>query len=939
MGPALVTWLVTVRFALLGPLEVTLDGRPISLGSIKQRLLLATLLSRPSEAVPTGVLLTALWGEDPPASAAANLRTYARGLRGALGDGSWMPHTRGGYLLRVPPGGTDVERFDEAAFRGRRALAGDDSALACEELARSLAVWRGRVLEGLALPEVLEPWATGLEERRCHAEEDYAQALLAEGDLSQAVLRMRRLVVSHPLRQRAWGHLMLGLYRVGDVGGALEAYRRVRDALARETGLEPGPELVRLHEDILKQRSTAGGGDSPPPPPRPRQLPLITPDFVGREEAIAALDSTLHRTDEQMSGVVITAVSGMAGVGKTTLALHWAHRVADRFPDGQLHVDLRGYDESGVMSASDALQGFVQALGVPQARIPSGTQARAGLFRSLLASRRMLVVLDNARDSAHVRPLLPGAGDSVVVVTSRNRLQGLVTSEGARTLTLDVLSAEESARMLARRLGQRVDAEPGAAADIVALTGRLPLALAVVAARVADHPTFPLHTFAAELRPTGALLDVLEDGDAQRVLSWSYLALSAEAARLFRLLGLHPGPDLTLDAAAALAGAPVHSVRPLLRELTRLHLLTEHLPSRYLFHDLLRTYATALVLSTEPSSGVLQARERFYDHCLHRAHAAAVLVQPQWPAVVPVPPLPSNSGDSARDAEAALGWFAGERQVLLRTVAQAAGCGFETYSWQLAWALTAYLAPLGLWQDQHTVQRTALAAAERSGEEVGEAMACRLLARADARLGDLDTAERLLRRALELYERLGERTGQAQTLHNYVELCYMGGRLAEALEHGREALRLHGLAGNRDGEARTLNAMGWLHAAEGDYPAAIDHCTRALDRQRQAGDRNGQAATLDSLGFAYHHLARYDRAVASYEEAIELFRSSADRYHEAETLVRLGDTLLVVGRSARAEEVWERAAAMFDALWDPEADAVRERLAGLRETREGGRGE
>ncbi|MEU0988408.1 BTAD domain-containing putative transcriptional regulator [Streptomyces sp. NPDC005953] len=927
-----------MRFALLGPLEVTLDGQRIPLGSIKQRLLLATLLSRPSETVPTGVLVAALWGEDPPASVAANLRTYARGLRGALGgDGSWdgMPYTRGGYLLRVPPLATDVERFDEAAFRGRRALAADDPGLACEELSRALAEWRGRVLEGLALPDVLVPWATGLEERRCHAEEDYAQALLAEGDLSQAVRRMRRLVASHPLRQRAWGHLMLGLYRVGDVGGALEAYRTVRDALVRETGLEPGPELAQLHQDILKQRSTTVGSDSPPPPPRPQQLPLITPDFVGREEAIAALDSSLHRTDDQMSGVVITAVSGMAGVGKTTLALHWAHRVADRFPDGQLHVDLRGYDESGVVSASDALQGFVQALGVPQARIPSGTQARAGLFRSLLASRRMLMVLDNARDSAHVRPLLPGAGTSVVIVTSRDRLQGLVTSEGARTLTLDVLSAQESARMLARRLGPRVAAEPDAAADIVALTGRLPLALAVVAARVANHPTFPLHSFAAELRPTGALLDVLEDGDVQRILSWSYLALSEEAARLFRLLGLHPGPDLTLDAAAALAGAPVHSVRPLLRELTRLHLLTEHRPGRYRFHDLLRTYATALVRTTEPASGVLQARERFYDHCLHRAHAAAVLVQPQWPAVVPVPRLPSNSGECARDAEAALEWFAGERQVLLRAVAQAAAYGFETYSWQLAWALTAYLAPLGQWQDQRTVQETALAAAERSGDEVGEAMACRLLARADSRLGALDTAEQLLRRALGLYERLGEWNGQAQTLHNYVELCYMSGRLAQALEHGREALRLYGLSGNRDGEARTLNAMGWLHAAQGDYPAAIDHCTRALERQRQAGDRNGQAATLDSLGFAYHHLASYDRAVTSYEEAIELFRSSADRYHEAETLVRLGDTKLATGRPAEAEEIWERAAAMFDALWDPEADAVRERLAGLRGTAEG----
>ncbi|MFF3900334.1 AfsR/SARP family transcriptional regulator [[Kitasatospora] papulosa] len=483
---------------------------------------------------------------------------------------------------------------------GRRALTLGDPARACEELDRALGLWRGAFLEGLPLSDALDRWAGRLEERRWNAEEDYAEALIAEDRCPEAVLRMRGLVEHRPLRLGAWLHLMLGLFRGGDVAGALEAHRRAREVLVRETGLEPGPELESLHRDILRQRPVPARATPAPVAPRPRQLPLVTAGFVGRDAALAALDSSLGSGSGGPGTAAITAVSGMAGVGKTALVLHWAHGVADRFPDGQLHVNLRGYDEEGPLPAADALRGFIEALGVPQARIPSGTEARTGLFRSLLASRRVLVVLDNARDSAHARPLLPGAGESVVVVTSRERMHGLVTTEGARPLTLDVLTEQESTGLLVRRLGGRIAAEPAAAAEIVAATGRLPLALAVVAARVADHPSFSLQVFAAELRPAGALLNALEDGDARRILSWSALALTDGAARLFRLLGLHPGPDLPLDAAAALAGAPEPAVRPLLRELTRLHLLTEHSPGRYLFHDLLRAYAADLVRTSEP---------------------------------------------------------------------------------------------------------------------------------------------------------------------------------------------------------------------------------------------------------------------------------------------------------------------------------------------------
>ncbi|TXS34615.1 AfsR/SARP family transcriptional regulator [Streptomyces sp. OR43] len=945
-----------MRFALLGSLAVYRGDVSVDLGSVKQRLVLATLLSRPSESVPAAVLDAALWGEDPPPSAAANRRTYVRGLRNALGDG--LLRAPGGYLLRVGPGQRDIDLFDQTAARGRQDLARGDSALACQELNRALELWRGPVLDGLPVPDVLTRWVSRLEERRCHAEEDFAAALLEEDRCGEVVRRMRDLVERHPLRQRAWGHLMLGLHRTGDLSGALEAYRRAREELVQETGLEPGPELARLHEDILRQRGVPTGAASEAPaaplaatpaagatdaeapaaqPPSgspalsPRQLPPVTPDFVGRDAVLAALDSFLTSTPGRPAIATIIAVTGMAGVGKSALVLHWAHRTADRFPDGQLHVNLRGYDEEGVLPATDALHGFIEALGVPQSRIPAGEEARSGLLRSLLAARRVLVVLDNARDSHHVRPLLPGAGHSVVVVTSRERLRGLVTGEGARPVGLDVLTEEESMGLLVRHLGERVVAEPAAAADIVAATGRLPLALAVVAGRVAGHPATPLRAFADELRPARALLDVLDDADARRAMSWSCRALTDDGARLFRLLGLHPGPELTPAAAAAMAGVPERDVRTRLRELTRLHLLTEQTPGRYVFHDLVRAHAAELVCAQEPAEERCAARERLYDHLLHRAHRAAVLVQPQWTAVTPVPRLRYDEEDHARDADAALAWFATELQVLLRSVTQAARHGFGTYCWQLAWAVTAYLAPHGLWQDQRAVQETALAAAERAGDPAGQAMACRLLARANSRLDGLDAAEGQMRRALDLYTALDDPAGQAQTLHNYVELCYMSGRLAEALGHGNEALRLHRLSGNRDGEARTLNAIGWLHAAEGDYERAIDSCTQALDRQRRTGDHNGQAATLDSLGYAYHRLALYDRALASYAEAVTLFRSSADRYHEAETLVRLGETYEATGRTPEAERVWRDATVIFDELHDPEADAIRERLSRVRE--------
>lgn len=930
-----------VRFELLGPLRAyDAERRPVDLGPAKQRLLLAALLLRPNELVPTAELVHALWGDEPPASAAANLRTYARGLRKALGShGAWpgLPPAEGGYLLRLSAGRRDLDEFQERTASAERALADGDPARAQQELEAALALWRGTPLAGLPSHPPLSRWTAGVEEQRLFAEEMYGEVLLATGSPADAVRRMRALLDRAPLRERAWRQLLLGLYRMGDTAGALDAFAQARRMFAEETGLDPGPRLTALHDDILHHRPHLADGPatavqpgpvpSPPTAP-PRQLPPVAHAFVGRRDALRQLDAALARAGEQAGGIPVVAVSGMAGVGKTTLAVHWAHRVSEHFPDGQLYVNLRGYDAGSALSASDALGAFLHALGVPPAKVPHDTDARTGLFRSLLADRRTLIVLDNARDSAQARPLLPGAGRGLVVVTSRERLGGLIATEGARPLPLGTLTPQECRTLLRDRVGERrLTAEPRPVADIIAATGRLPLALTIVAARMATHPGFPLKAVADELRPDADRLDALADGDVRAVLSWSYRELSPPAARLFRLLGLHPGPDVDTGAAAALADVPTADVRPLLRELTRLHLLSEHTPGRYAAHDLLRVYAAELIRTAESGPVRRAAFERLYDHYLQSAHRAAVLLQPHWLPIEPLPPLRPPSAPPVSDHAAALAWITAEHPVLLRVVRQAAQDGHGSQAWRTAWALTTYLAPSGLWQDQRTVQRLALDAASSADDVPGQATAHRLLARALTRLDDPAAAEHHLTRATHLYERLGDLPGLAQTLHNLMELSFMNGSPQDALAHGRRALPLHRGSGNRSGEARTLNAVGWILATTGEYHQAIESCEAALAHLRQTGDANGQAATLDSLGFAYHHVDSYDRAVSCYRESVALFIESADRYHEAETRVRLGETLEAMGDPPAARAEWRLAAVAFEELGDPAADAVRRRLA------------
>ncbi|MEU5669489.1 BTAD domain-containing putative transcriptional regulator, partial [Micromonospora sp. NPDC047753] len=805
-------------------------------------------------------------------------------------------------------------------------------ATAQPELARALGMWRGSAFAGLPLPRLLTGRVARITERRLLTEEDHAAARLALGEAAQVIPRLRALLDRHPLRQRAWSQLMTGLYQIGDIAGALAAFQQARRALAEETGMDPGPELTRLHDDILhhrlsQQAATTGpvdGASAGAAPGRPRQLPLALPGFVGRSAELDLLDATLGARSARQATVDIVTISGMAGVGKTTLALHWAHRAADRFPDGQLYVNLRGYDDADAVSPADALVNFLEALGVPVGRIPSSVDARAGLYRSVLASRRMLVVLDNSRDADQVRPLLPGVGRCAVLVTSRDQLSSLAVAEGARPLTLEVLSTAESTRLLRSRLGDvRVAAEPAATSEVIESTGRLPLALSIVAARLTARSTFPIDAVAAQLRQSESRLEQLADGDVRRIFSWSYRALSAEAARL---LGLHPGPDLTGDAAAALLGRPRAAVTPLLKELTRLHLLTEHLPERYALHDLLRSYAAELAQASDLAEERQVAARRMHDHYLHSAHPGAVLLQPTWTPIELEPPMPANVHVPMPDRVVAAAWFHAEHPVLLRVLRQAAETGFERYACQLAWALAAYLAPRGMFQEQLAAQQAALAAAQRIGDVRAQAQASRMLARALMRLGDQHAAEHHVQRALELYEQLEDLDSLALILRQYTEHCTQYGRLDEALKHSAEALRVSQLIGNRYAEARALNVKGYLHALIGDYQQAVVDCAEALAQQEAIDDRVGQAATLDSLGFAYHRLGDPARAAVCYEQSVQRFQESANRYHEGLTLVRLGEAREAMADPPAAAEAWLRAIRIYDDLGDPAADVVRQLL-------------
>ena len=677
----------------------------------------------------------------------------------------------------------------------------------------------------------------------------------------------------------------------------------------------------------------AGGDDAEPI--TPRQLPPAVRHFAGREEELRRLDRFLA-DNPASGGVRIVAIEGGAGIGKTTLALQWASRIGDRFPDGQVYLDLRGADPSGsALSADEASHGFLLALGMTPERIPAPLAARSALYRSILADKKILMVLDNARDAEHVRPLLPNSTGCLVIVTSRSQLTGLVATGGAFSVALDVFSPDEARQMLGRGIGEaRLAREGNAVNDIVAHCAGLPLALSIVAARAATRSSFALAALSAELRDEGRRLDALDGGDSaadvRSVLSWSYRSLPPDVAKLFRLLSLHPGPDVDAEAAASLAGLPVPQARRMLLRLAREYLLTEHRPGRFLSHDLLRVYAGELVELHDDPTERQAAGDRMFEHYLRAAIAASVLVYPHRRGVATLPPAqPDVALVEFTDHDQAMRWLETQYPVLLLVIQRAIDAGLDSHAHQLAGAVAVFLARHGRWSEMAAVHRFALTAAQRLGDRTGQAHAHRNLGLAATEIADHGEAKHHYDNALRLFGAIGDLTGAAQTHLGLSRSMDLVGRHDQALVHAKRASELYKTATDSIGQANALNSVGWCYAQLGDGRQARAACEAALILAQKNNNRWVEGAIWDSLGRAHRLVGDYGSARLAHKHALDICREIGDRPHEAETLVHIGELELALGNADGARQAWRAALAIRVEIEHPDTAGIQTMIDGI----------
>jgi tetratricopeptide (TPR) repeat protein len=692
-----------------------------------------------------------------------------------------------------------------------------------------------------------------------------------------------------------------------------------------------------VHGSAIQARDIHGGvhhhvyGD-PPPPIIPHQLPTDTPHFVGRQVELDVLSEALGPSPGPPVAKV-AVIEGTAGAGKTALVVHWAHSVAEEFVDGQLYLNLRGFDPSDQpVSPSVAIRGFLHALGVHPERQPIDFDTQTALFRSLLAPRKILLVLDNARSEGQVRPLLPGSGACRVVVTSRNRLSGLV-SGAARVVEVGTLNEVDCLQLLQQGLGsQRTEAEREAVEEIIGRCSRLPLALTIVAARATLRPRFSLRTLADELRDEQVRLDALDTGDpatsVRSVFSWSYRALSPAAAHLFRLVAIAPGSDIGTNSAANLAGSSTPAARAALTELTHANLIEEHFPGRFRCHDLLRAYARELAVAEDKAAERESALRRLLDVLLHTAFVAD---RKLYPHRDPAPLAATIPGEALGFAsyEAAMDWFMVEHANLIAATEFAAANGLTAHAWQLAWSLSTFLDRKGHWFDYADTQRIAVSSAQQLEDAGIEALTRRLLATACTRLGLYEEAEHHLRLALQSFERRGDVAGEARCHLNLGLLYERQGLFREASANARLALGLYRTAGHDVGVARVLSWLGWYRARDGRYGQGLVLCREALRLLRDLGNRWEEGHALHHLGFVQTGLGDLAAAVQLYEAAAALFAELGDPYHEALVLADLGEPYRLQGSTDDARRVWQRALHALESLDHPDAGRLRAALSSL----------
>ncbi len=945
-----------MQVRLLGPVDVVVEGGPRPVHGLRRKAVLATLALHYGEIVSTGRLVDVVWGRTAPCTALNTLQSHVSHLRNVLGSKTAILARPPGYLLNPGEDDTDIRQAERLLRQGSQAA---DPAEGIARLAAALALWRGQPLADIDGSAWLEEQAGRLDLLQVQVKRALTEARLAAGEHGQLVPELEKMLADNPLDEQVCAQLMMALYRSGRQADALAVYHRLRDTLGEELGLDPSQALRDLETAILRQDSSL---DAPPAPvslrqarppagpagmtvagapatPVPAQLPPAVPAFAGRCAELASLDEILPSPADgpaAPASVVIAAVSGTAGVGKTALAVHWAHRVSPRFPDGLLYVNLRGFDPCcPPLEPGEVLRGFAETFGVPVTRIPEGVDAQAGLYRSLLAGKRVLVLLDNARDVEQVRPLLPGSPGCLAIVTSRSQLTGLVAAEGAIPLNLGLLTVPGARDLLTRRLGAgRVASDPTAVDDIIDRCARLPLALTIAAARAAENPSFPLAAFATELRESARALDPFDGGDlgtdVRAVFACSYRALSSGAARLFRLLGLQPGPGITVDAAASLAAVTPAQARALMSELCRAHLLDEYAPGRYDFHDLLRAYATELAHAHDSQDARDGAMTRVLDHYLHTAYHASVRLRWTLNPITLAPPRPGVVAGAPATGEEALAWFAEQHGTLMAAVQLAADTRFPAHAWQLAWCMTTYLLRRGLWHDQALVCNAGLAAARRSCDTAGEATALHGLASGYARAGHLREAAPLFLEALRRFDAIGDYASQASIHNSLTMMAERQFRPADMLSHALQALEKYRAADHRAGQAWVLNNIGYSHALLGNQQA-LSYCQRALLGIRVLGERCWEAATWHSLGYIHHHLGDYPQSLSCYERSLTICRELADSYNEADTLDHMGNVHHSAGDLISARRAWTQSLSIFEQIDHPSGDLVRAKLRPRRE--------
>ena len=913
-------------------------------------------------AIPPGLvvsrdqLIDALWGDDPPASAANGIHRYVAGLRDVLepgrpsrSPGRVLIGASGGYTLGLDPGQVDVSVFGRCLRQARESRAADRLDVAVVSFDRALGLWAGTPLSGVPGPFAEVERARLSEEYRT-AMEERAEALLASGRAADVAAELAAQVRDHPLRERLRGLLMLALYRAGRQAEALAVFRDGRRLLVEELGIEPGPELQRLHRQILAaddalmpaEACLAGSVVRRLPACRvtPAQLPHDTDGFTGRDAELArsiawvpppaAVDSEIP----DPVPVVITVIDGTAGVGKTAFAVHVAHRIAAHFPDGQLFIDLRGFTpHEAPMTAGDALGHLLGGLGADPQHLPADPDDRAAMYRTMLAGRRVLIVLDNANSAAQVRPLLPGTGTCQVLITSRNRLDGLIARDGARRVALDVLNPDEATTLLGRfcRAGQ-VTAEPGAAADLARLCGYLPLALRIVAQRAAARVGETLSDLATGLAAEHERLDLLEFGDdvasVRAAFRCSYHALPANTAAGFRVLGTYPGVQISAPAAAALLGSTQSSARLLLDELARRHLIEDTGRGRYRLHDLIRCYAA------EQAAGLPRhlrndAARRLFHWYVHSAAAADAVLDPRRPRMPLGPPGSTSQPLRFGSYADALHWCDAERDNFLAVTRHAADSGQNAQAWQLPLALVGYFYLKKPWTTWRTATQIGLCSARRAGDPLAEAATRTSLGIAYSELQQSEAAIGHLNRALTVVRARGHRNGEA------IALVILGAahrdmrRYARAMDCLSAALAIWRDTRNRWGIAIALQYLGETHLATGQVQRAITELQEALRIRHDIGDKYGTAWTNHDLASAYRRLGDMDTALSHFYQALAIRRRIEDRWGEARTLSLIGETLSTAGRRYEAHQALATAHAIFTELGDPRAAEIENQLRGL----------